>query len=255
MATPVRLHPASGFAPSPEACVHEARPLPFRLQIGSFELDPKSGELSTADKKKIVLQWQPMQLLLMLIDRDGEMVTRAEIEHQLWGEGVIVDFDRSINQLVRRLRRTLGDSAKDPSYIETVARRGYRLKVPVRALDKGTGSFQEANNTPSAAGKLPDAWNSHEAREPAASGKSSTMRLQSIAGAIEPRDHGRSRLHRRARTLRQTEDPRERSIPLMQALARQPLRQYLLSSDVPERLEALRQLLVLITQVLEGEPI
>ena len=87
----------------------------------------------------------------MLIDRRGEMVTRAEIQHQLWGKDVIVDFNHSINQLVRKLRRALGDSAKTPSYTETLARRGYRLNVPVEAFEKPAASFQEVNDTRSCA--------------------------------------------------------------------------------------------------------
>ena len=255
MATPLRLHPAASFASFSHASVHVGgRLAPLRLRIGSFELDPKSGELSNAGNK-VVLQSQPLQLLLMLIEGGGEMVTRAEIEHQLWGEDVIVEFDHSINQLVRKLRRALGDSAKNPSYIETVASRGYRLKVPVEAFEKAIASFQGANDMRSAAGKLPNAWNSHEARKPAASGSNSAMRLQEMAGAAEPCEHRRSHLGCRPRAFRQSEQQPQRATPMLRVLAAQPVRQYLLSAIAPERLEALRQLLVLVTQALDSEPV
>ena len=73
-----------------------------RFRIGLFELNPKSGELINEDKT-ILLQPQPLKLLLMLIDRGGEMVTRYEIQQRLWGNDVIIDFDHSINTLVRKL--------------------------------------------------------------------------------------------------------------------------------------------------------
>jgi len=106
-----------------------------RLRIGCVELDPRSGELTSEDKT-IVLQSQPLQLLLMLIEYDGEMVTRDEIRKRIWGDDVIVDFDHSINTLVRKLRRVLCDSAKAPIYIETLERRGYRLMVPIEWVEK-----------------------------------------------------------------------------------------------------------------------
>ena len=108
---------------------------PARLRFGAFELDPKSGELTGAEKQ-VVLQRQSLQVLMMLIDNCGEMVTREEIQNQLWAGDVIVDFDHSINQIIRKLRRALGDSAEQPRYVETVARRGYRLKVPVAKVEK-----------------------------------------------------------------------------------------------------------------------
>src|SRR5208337_3277421 len=72
---------------------------------------------------------------LMLVERDGEIVTREEIKKKLWPNDTIVEFDHSINAAVRNLRRALADSADDPRYIETLARRGYRLMVPVEWID------------------------------------------------------------------------------------------------------------------------
>jgi eukaryotic-like serine/threonine-protein kinase len=115
--------------------------LPVRVRFGAFELDLKAGELrqtDTADDSpdsRIVLPEQPFRLLLMLVERDGEIVTREEIRKKLWPNDTIVKFDHSINAAVRNLRRALADSADDPRYIETVARRGYRLMVPVEWID------------------------------------------------------------------------------------------------------------------------
>ncbi len=104
------------------------------MRFGAFELDPKAGELCQGDLK-ILLQDQPLQILLMLVERGEEIVTREEIQKKLWPDDTVVEFGVSINQAVLKLRRALKDSAEDPRYIETVARRGYRLKVPVEAVE------------------------------------------------------------------------------------------------------------------------
>ena len=108
---------------------------PIRVRFGVFELDLKAGELCLGELK-IVLQDQPFQILQMLVRRAGEVITREEIQRRLWPGDTIVAFDIGINQAIRRLRRALNDSAEKPGYIETVARRGYRLKVPVEAVGK-----------------------------------------------------------------------------------------------------------------------
>src|SRR5579871_6516334 len=157
---------------------------PVRLRFGDFELDPKSGELAGAGKT-VVLQWQALQLLLMLIDGGGEMVTRDEIRKRIWGDDVVVDFHHGINQLVRKLRRVLGDSADSPNYIETLARRGYRLKVPVAVLEKAPAMANKHLRFPS--GKLPARWKGQDAGEPAAPGPGSSFSLPEFAGAAEQR--------------------------------------------------------------------
>jgi eukaryotic-like serine/threonine-protein kinase len=106
---------------------------PVRVRFGVFELDLKSGELRNGDHTS-VLQEQPLQVLRMLIEREGELVTRDEIKKKLWPNDTIVEFDHSINTAIKNLRRVLGDSADEPKYIETVARRGYRLMVPVERV-------------------------------------------------------------------------------------------------------------------------
>jgi serine/threonine protein kinase/DNA-binding winged helix-turn-helix (wHTH) protein/Tfp pilus assembly protein PilF len=103
---------------------------PGRVRFGVFELDMKSGELCSGGQRS-TLREQPLQILRMLIEREGELVSREEIRKKLWPNDTIVEFDHSINAAIRNLRRTLGDSADAPAYVETVARRGYRLMVTV----------------------------------------------------------------------------------------------------------------------------
>jgi DNA-binding winged helix-turn-helix (wHTH) protein len=104
--------------------------MPAHVRLGEFRLDVKAGELREG-ACKTVLQSQPLQILLMLLEHPGEVVSRREIQQRLWPEGVIVNFEVSISQAVRKLRSALHDSAAQPRYVETVGRRGYRLKVPV----------------------------------------------------------------------------------------------------------------------------
>src|SRR5215467_8492772 len=116
--------------------------LPGRVRLGAFELDLHSGELSPVgvedEGRKNLLREQPFQVLRMLIDGKGKIVTREEIKKRLWPNDTIVDFDHSINVAIGILRRALGDSADNPQYIETLARRGYRLRVAVEWLETTT---------------------------------------------------------------------------------------------------------------------
>jgi eukaryotic-like serine/threonine-protein kinase len=107
-----------------------------RLRLGDFEIDLRTGEcLRTGDGQRILLRQQPSEVLRILIEAEGEIVTRQDIKKRLWPNDTIVNFDHSMNVAMGILRRTLGDSAGDPKYIETVARRGYRLRVAVQWLD------------------------------------------------------------------------------------------------------------------------
>jgi DNA-binding winged helix-turn-helix (wHTH) protein len=106
-----------------------------RVRFGGFELDLHSGELCPIEagenRQKVLLREQPFQVLRMLIASEGKIVTREAMRKQLWPNDTIVDFDHSINVAIRILRREMGDSADNPKYIETLARRGYRLRTPV----------------------------------------------------------------------------------------------------------------------------
>src|SRR5262249_42094595 len=81
---------------------------------------------------KIHVQQQPFQILLTLVSRPGEVVTREELRRQLWPKDTFVDFDHSVNAAIKRLRDALGESAEAPVYIETLPRRGYRFLAPVQ---------------------------------------------------------------------------------------------------------------------------
>jgi len=105
-----------------------------RVRFGSFELDLRAGELR-GNGQTVVLPEQQFQVLRMLADHGGEIVTRDEIKKKLWPNDTVVEFDHSINAAIKNLRRALGDSADAPHYIETVARRGYRLMVPVEWIE------------------------------------------------------------------------------------------------------------------------
>jgi len=100
------------------------------IRFGVFEVDPKSGELRR-NGIRVKLQEQPCQILLTLLAKPGEVITRDELRARLWAEDTYVDFDHSLNAAVRRLRDALGDSAENPRFVETVARRGYRFLAPV----------------------------------------------------------------------------------------------------------------------------
>jgi TolB-like protein/DNA-binding winged helix-turn-helix (wHTH) protein/TPR repeat protein len=111
-----------------------ANMLSGRVRVGVFELDLKSGELRSLEAptaKAILLREQVLQVLQLLVEGGGRIVTREEIKSKLWANDTVVDFDHSINTTIKSLRRALGDSADSPRYIETLARRGYRLMVPI----------------------------------------------------------------------------------------------------------------------------
>ena len=103
-------------------------------RFGPFKLDLKAGELHKAGRR-IRLQEQPLRILTMLLEHSGEVVTREEVQNSLWPNDTIVEFDHSINSAIKRLRDALGDTAHRPKYLETVARRGYRLLLPVEWVE------------------------------------------------------------------------------------------------------------------------
>jgi TolB-like protein/DNA-binding winged helix-turn-helix (wHTH) protein len=111
----------------------EANHPPRRLRFGVFEADIKAGELTKLGKR-VRLQEQPFQLLAILLDKPGEVVTREELRDRLWPQTTI-DFDHGLNKAISKIREALGDSAENPRFIETIARRGYRFLADVSAVD------------------------------------------------------------------------------------------------------------------------
>src|SRR6266849_8842161 len=96
------------------------------VRFGEFELDLRAGELRKQGIK-IKLQEQPLQILAMLLEKHGQVVTREELRSRLWPSDTFVDFDHSLNKAINKLREALGDSAENPRFIETLAKRGYRF--------------------------------------------------------------------------------------------------------------------------------
>jgi TolB-like protein/Flp pilus assembly protein TadD len=125
----------------------QADPLVHIVRFGTFELDVRAGELKKRGRK-IRLQEQPLQILLMLLERSGDVVLREEIRKRLWPNDTFVQFAPSINAAIQRLREALGDSADEPRYVETVARRGYRLREKITA--NGNEKERRAGETDSA---------------------------------------------------------------------------------------------------------
>ncbi len=103
------------------------------LHFDNFELDPCAGELRKRGVK-LRLQGQPLQVLAILVQSHGNLVTREELRKQLWPADTFVDFDHSLHNAIARVREALGDSAQTPTYIETLPRRGYRFIAPVEEV-------------------------------------------------------------------------------------------------------------------------
>src|ERR1700724_1778702 len=104
------------------------------VRFGSFELDLRTGELRKEAGPRIRLEGQPIQILLLLLDRPGELVTQEEVRKKLWPDGTVVEYEHSIKTALRKLRQALGDSAEASQYIETLPRRGYRFVAAVESV-------------------------------------------------------------------------------------------------------------------------
>jgi DNA-binding winged helix-turn-helix (wHTH) protein len=115
--------------------------LPRLLRFGTFEIDVPAGQLRESGVK-LKLQEQSFQVLCTLLEHPGEVVTREELRIKLWPADTFVDFDHSLNAAIKRLRDALGESAEKPTFIETLARRGYRFIAPVEGLDDSGHSMQ-----------------------------------------------------------------------------------------------------------------
>ena len=102
-------------------------------RFGAFEADASTGELRRQGIR-IKLHAQPFQVLLMLLERPGEVLSREEISRALWSDGTFVDYDHGVNSAVNRIREALGDAANSPRFVETLARRGYRFVAPVETI-------------------------------------------------------------------------------------------------------------------------
>lgn len=147
-----------------------------RYRFGVFEVDAATGELRRQGLR-VKLNTQPFQLLLMLLERPGQLLTREEISRQLWPDGTFVDYEHGVNSAVNRIREALGDTAANPRFLETLARRGYRFIAPVERVDSRQSS------SPSEAGSLSPAESPAQPDEDEAdsASPSSRSRLQILA--------------------------------------------------------------------------
>jgi TolB-like protein/DNA-binding winged helix-turn-helix (wHTH) protein len=125
----------------------ESTNLVERVRFGTFELNVRTGELVSIGTEpvepgspKVLLREQPFRILRILVERQGQIVSRQEIRQILWPNDTFVDYDRSINVAMAILRKSLADDADRPKYIETLARRGYRLIAPVEWQQSSTGA-------------------------------------------------------------------------------------------------------------------
>jgi len=120
---------------------------PARLyRFGTFEADAATGEL-LRQGIRIKLNAQPFQVLLLLLERPGELLTREEISRELWPDGTFVDYEHGVNSAVNRIREALGDKASNPRFVVTLARRGYRFVAPVERIDLSEDSLAAASES------------------------------------------------------------------------------------------------------------
>lgn len=123
------------------------------LRFDRFRLDLRSGELYKSERK-IKLQAQPFQVLSILLEHPGEIVTREELRKRLWPADTFVDFDHSLNTAVKKLRQALGEDPKKPRFVETLAKRGYRFVGTVEGIDA----------LPAPAAPVPPSWTGRTAK-------------------------------------------------------------------------------------------
>src|SRR5436305_14495956 len=113
---------------------------PLRVCFGEFEMDEHAGELRK-EGIKVRLQEQPLQILRILLEHPGEVVMREDLRKRVWPTDTFVDFDHGINNAIKRLRESLGDTAEIPRFVETRPRRGYRF-IATREEGRPVGSSQ-----------------------------------------------------------------------------------------------------------------
>jgi eukaryotic-like serine/threonine-protein kinase len=112
--------------------MHASPNSPVAVYFQGFRLDLRAGELRADGGRTVRLPDQPFRIFKMLLERPGEVITREELRKCLWPNDTIVEFEHSISAAMNRLRQALGDSAENPRFIETLARRGYRFMLPVQ---------------------------------------------------------------------------------------------------------------------------
>jgi DNA-binding winged helix-turn-helix (wHTH) protein len=111
-----------------------ANPSPiYRFRFGVFEVDPQTSQIWKSGSR-VHLQTQPFQLLVTLLEKQGQLVSRDALRHSLWPDGTHVDFEHSLSVAMYKLREVLGDSVEKPRFIETISRHGYCFIAPVETI-------------------------------------------------------------------------------------------------------------------------
>lgn len=131
--------------------------IPQIVRFGAFELDARSGELRK-EGLKVRLPGQSCQILELLIERAGEVVTREELQQRLWCTDTFVDFDAGLNNAIKKLRDALGDSADTPRFIETVPRHGYRFLTPLETPRVLVPDIGTSDRPPVSRRRQPHRW-------------------------------------------------------------------------------------------------
>lgn len=154
-----------------------------KLIFGTFEVDLDAGELYRSGFR-IKIQAQPFKVLAALLEHPGRIVSREELQIRIWGRETVVEFDRSLSAAVNKLREALGDSAENPRFIETLARRGYRFIAPVQkmALANGTAILERPIDFGPAVQAISDATPA-----PGASREPEIQVARTVLPSIEPR--------------------------------------------------------------------
>ena len=237
---------------------------PVRVCFGPFELDLKAGELCRGELK-IILQEQPFQILRMLVERAGEIVTREEIQKELWSNDTVVEFDHSINTAIKNLRRALNDSANEPRYVETVARRGYRLKVPVERVENPPEPTSLTGKQVShyrvleviGGGGMGVVYRAEDLKL----GRAVALKFLPVEVGNDSRALERFKREARAASsldhpnicaIHELEEHEGKPFIVMQLLEGQTLRDWLASATAEEKLGALQKLLSIAMQLVEG---
>ena len=166
---------------------------PFAVSVpirfgDDFELDPRSQKLCRAGRV-LKLERIPTEILFLLIEKNGELVTREQIISRVWGEGVFLDTDNSINGAIRKIRQVLKDDPENPRYIQTVTGKGYRFIAPIVApapaeREDAPAARPPADRPPADAGTLAADSSSDAALAPAASRNTAPGRLARLIGAV-----------------------------------------------------------------------
>src|SRR5438477_11165644 len=123
------------------------------LRFGVYKIDLEAGELRKSGRK-VSLQGQPFQVLVLLLTHAGRVMTREELQKRLWPADTFVDFDLGLNTAIKKIRAALGDSADNPKFVETLPRKGYRFICPVEKVTSVAPGPAVSGNTTSSQSSL-----------------------------------------------------------------------------------------------------